>query len=180
MRSASTGARSTSDGCTRRSYTTTSARASSSAPRTVSSPGSPGPAPTRYTVMCLLSPDQLVVEHEATALLVDETAGRLDADRDRIVAFDARPQRDPSVERAQQHLEPQRAVVGGLGQRTAGEVAAAAELAEVGAFGGDGGAQPGVVDAGEELAGPVVVCAAFGRQRALRDLREHHRGIHAL
>src|SRR2546429_9492581 len=92
-----------------------SARASSSAPRTVSRPGSPGPAPTRYTVMCLLSPDQLVVEHEATALLVDETAGRLDADRDRIVAFDARPQRDPSVERAQEHLEPQRPVVGGPG-----------------------------------------------------------------
>src|SRR2546430_6413956 len=120
MRSASTGARSTSDGCTRRSYTTTSARASSSAPRTVSRPGSPGPAPTRYTVMCLLSPDQLVVEHEAPAFLVDETAGRLDADRDGIVAFDARPQRDPSVERAQHRLEPQRTAVGGLGQRAAG------------------------------------------------------------
>src|SRR6266513_3067390 len=145
MRSASTGASSTSDGCTRRSYTTTSARASSSAPRTVSRPGSPGPAPTRYTVMCLLSPDQLVVEHEAPAFLVDETAGRLDADRDGIVAFDARPQRDPSVERAQHRLEP----------------------------------QPAVVDAGEELAGPVVVGAALGRQSALRDLREHHRGIHA-
>src|SRR5437899_9724119 len=145
MRSASTGARSTSDGCTRRSYTTTSARASSSAPRTVSRPGSPGPAPTRYTVMCLLSPDRLVVEHEAPAFLVDETAGRLDADRDGIVAFDARPQRDPSVERAQQRLEPQRAVVGGLGQRAAGEVAPAAELGEVRALGGDGGAHPGVV-----------------------------------
>src|ERR1700716_2856925 len=97
MRSASTGASSTSDGCTRRSYTTTSARASSWAPRTVTRPGSPGPAPPRYTVMCLLSPDQLVVEHQAPALLIDETAGRLDADRDRIVAFDARPQRDPSA-----------------------------------------------------------------------------------
>src|SRR5256714_9634913 len=135
MRSASTGARSTSDGCTRRSYTTTSARASSSAPRTVSRPGSPGPAPTRYTVMCLLSPDQLVVEHEAPAFLVDETAGRLDADRDGIVAFDPRPQRDPSVERAQQRLEPQRAVVGGLGQRPPGEVAPAPQPA--------GGRRPG-------------------------------------
>src|SRR5256886_6414105 len=121
MRSASTGARSTSDGCTRRSYTTTSARASSSAPRTVSRPGSPGPAPTRYTVMCLLSPDQLVVEHEAPAFLVDETAGRLDADRDGIVAFDARPQRDPSVERAQHRLEPQRTAVRGLGPAAARE-----------------------------------------------------------
>src|SRR5437773_12481846 len=107
MHSASTGARSTSDGCTRRSYTTTSARASSSAPRTVSSPGSPGPAPTRYTVMCLLSLDQLVVEHEAPALLVDEAARGLDADRHRIVALDARPPRGPAVVRPQQRLQPQ-------------------------------------------------------------------------
>src|SRR5256885_10853137 len=105
-----------------------SARASSSAPRTVSRPGSPGPAPTRYTVMCLLSPDQLVVEHEATALLVDETAGRLDADRDRIVAFDARPQRDPSVERGQQRLERQRAVIGGPRRRAPGGACAAPPL----------------------------------------------------
>src|SRR5947199_8176265 len=121
MRSASTGARSTSDGCTRRSYTTTSARASSSAPRTVSRPGSPGPAPTRYTVMCLLSPDELVVEHEAAAFLLDETARRLDADLDRVAAVDARPQRDPSVERPQQRLEAERAVAAGLGQRAARE-----------------------------------------------------------
>src|SRR5256885_3966775 len=137
-----------------------SARAISSAPRTVSRPGSPGPAPTRYTVMCLLSPDQLVVEQEAPAFLVDETAGRLDADRDGIVAFDARPQRDPSVERAQQRLEPQRAVVGGLAQRAAREVAPAAELGEVGALGGDRGAHPRVVHAGEEPPGPVVLRAA--------------------
>src|SRR5256885_16061645 len=108
MRSASTGARSTSDGCTRRSYTTTSARASSSAPRTVSRPGSPGPAPTRYTVMCLLSPDQLVVEHEATAFLVHETAGPLDADRHPALAFAPRPQPDPPVERPHQRSQPQR------------------------------------------------------------------------
>ena len=44
---ASRGARSSSRGDASRSCTTTSARASSSAPRTVSSPGSPGPAPTR-------------------------------------------------------------------------------------------------------------------------------------
>src|SRR5437763_12738584 len=165
MRSASTGARSTSDGCTRRSYTTTSARASSSAPRTVSRPGSPGPAPTRYTVMCLLSPDQLVVEHEAPALLVDETARRFDADRHRIVALDARPQRDPSVERPQQRLEAQQAAVTGLGQRAAWEIAAAAELGEVRALGSDGGAHPFVVDAGEQLAGPAVVDPAFRRPR---------------
>src|SRR5918995_981116 len=50
IRSAVPGARSSSDATDNRSYTTTSARPSSSAPRTVSSPGSPGPAPTRYTV----------------------------------------------------------------------------------------------------------------------------------
>src|SRR2546430_14443072 len=104
MRSASTGARSTSDGCTRRSYTTTSARASSSAPRTVSRPGSPGPAPTRYTVMCLLSPDQLVVEHEAPAFLVDETAGRLDAPSGGVVALEARPHPAPARQRGTPRL----------------------------------------------------------------------------
>ena len=39
--------RSTSAGLTRRSYTTTSALRSTSSPRTVTRPGSPGPAPTR-------------------------------------------------------------------------------------------------------------------------------------
>ena len=41
--------------------------------------------------MSLLSPDELVVEHEAAAFLVDETARGLGADRCRIVAVDARP-----------------------------------------------------------------------------------------
>ena len=45
--SAPAGARARSAGDARRSYTTTSARRSSSAPRTVTRPGSPGPAPTR-------------------------------------------------------------------------------------------------------------------------------------
>ena len=92
------------------------------------------------------SPDELVVEHEAPAFLVDETARRFDADRDRIVAVDARPQRDASVERRQQRLEPQPAVTVGFGQRAAREVAAATELGEVRALGGDGGAHLGVVD----------------------------------
>src|SRR5438067_12850329 len=115
--------------------------------------------------MCLLSPDELVVEHEAAAFLLDETARRLDADLDRVAAVDARPQRDPSVERPQQRLEAERAVAARLGQRATREVAAAAELSEVGAFGGDGGAHPCVVDAGEEAAGRVLVGAALDRQR---------------
>jgi hypothetical protein len=41
-------------GCTSRSTSTTSAWASSSAPRRVSSPGSPGPAPTSATVPALI------------------------------------------------------------------------------------------------------------------------------
>ena len=47
IRSAPAGARSSREISASRSWTTTSARASSSAPRTVSRPGSPGPAPTR-------------------------------------------------------------------------------------------------------------------------------------
>ncbi len=49
--SASGGTRSSTAALTRRSWRTTSARDSSAAPRRVSSPGSPGPAPTRYTVI---------------------------------------------------------------------------------------------------------------------------------
>src|SRR3990167_1906713 len=48
------GASSSSCGFTRRSYTTTSAFRSSSRPRTVMSPGSPGPAPIRYTAPALI------------------------------------------------------------------------------------------------------------------------------
>ena len=51
IRSACGGASSSSASTDSRSYTTTSARRSTSSARTVSSPGSPGPAPTRYTVM---------------------------------------------------------------------------------------------------------------------------------
>jgi hypothetical protein len=49
MRSADAGASSSRLATDSRSNTTTSARPSTSAPFTVNSPGSPGPAPTRYT-----------------------------------------------------------------------------------------------------------------------------------
>src|SRR4029453_10630640 len=49
-RSAPRGARSSRAAGASRSYTTTSARCSSSAPRNVTSRGSPGPAPTRNTI----------------------------------------------------------------------------------------------------------------------------------
>ncbi len=50
INSAESAAKSSTAGLTRRSWSTTSARARSIAPRRVSRPGSPGPAPTRYTV----------------------------------------------------------------------------------------------------------------------------------
>ncbi|HMG28033.1 MAG TPA: hypothetical protein VKH36_14605, partial [Acidimicrobiia bacterium] len=58
--------------------------------------------------------NHLVVEHEATTFVLDEPAGRLGADALGIVPGDAGAQGEAAVERPEQRVEPQGAVVAGL------------------------------------------------------------------
>ena len=111
--------------------------ASSSAPRTVSSPGSPGPAPTRWTVTPRPRPSPRARARRGRRA---RRAGGGPPRRPRASGSSpstSHPQHDVPVERRQQHLERDgRVGTGGRRERAAREVAAAAEGAEVGTLGG--------------------------------------------
>src|SRR3954471_23173986 len=173
MRSAAGGARSSNDGWASRSWTTTSARASSSAPRTVINPGSPGPAPTRYTVIARSRPriDAQNRHHSLgtacrfgdggsrglhgreqgrAAELVEDHARDRPADRGGIRDHPGRavPEHVRAVGGGEQTVERDRVTVDGR-VRAARHRAATAELREEPPFGGDGGVRGSVVDRGE-------------------------------
>ena len=71
-------------------------------------------------------------------MLVEQDAGRFGADRLGVGPLVAGPQDGLAVEGGQQDLERHGAVGPSFGQRAAGKVAAAAQLAEEGALGVDG------------------------------------------
>ena len=176
------GARSSSAGDASRSYTTTSARRSSSAPRTVRSPGSPGPAPTRYTVTPRRLQQRAVVQQRIRPPRVEEVGGRGAARRRRVGVARAlaRSTTWPSTA-AEQRLDVDRRRRRATSQRAARQIAAATELGEVGALGVDrDGETPASSIAVTPRERVGVVDAALHRQRALPHLGQHDRRIEQL
>src|SRR5918997_1058761 len=184
MRSADAGARSSSDSCDSRSYTTTSARRRTSSARTVGSPGSPGRAPTRWTVTrpsAARAARSRPAQQPRAALLVEQGAGhgashggaRRRGARD-LVAHDRR-----AVRRGDQaphpHAVPRQRGVGRGGQR-----AVAAQLGEKAALGVDRAAGRQVLDALDGEAGVAIVAAALDGERRLGDLGQDGVGVEPL
>src|SRR5215204_907202 len=139
---------------------TTSARASTAAPRTVSSPGSPGPAPTRKTVTVRPVPKlrELVsssvtnarnfesievsgirsrAEYRRPAGVVEEVAGHGATQRLGVGAGLGVAEDDVAVQRRHQALDDQ-AVAVQPGEGPGGDVAVAPELLQEGALGSQG------------------------------------------
>ncbi len=178
--SASGGARSSSAGDASRSYTTTSARRSSSAPRTVRSPGSPGPAPTRYTVTPrrLAAASCLPAGSGRRASISSAAAARPAATGS--VSRARRAQHDVAVDRRQQRLDRDRVAVerrrarrtedrsrrrARRGRRARRRRRAWTRASSI------------AVDARERVG---VVGAALDRQRALTHLGQHDRRVEEL